>query len=402
VHFGKGSCKVSVYSPTQALPYYRLCFRVGGRRCQRTRKTFEEAEESAKVILSQLREGRVSVAQITQQDVSILGFANSELAELGLRLDQAIYEYADARRRLGGVALSEAVKCYLQYHPTSLRQINLEELVKRFLDYKQDSGVSDAYLNDLEFRLRSLVAAFDCSVDQLRQQGVAEYFKRLNFAPENHTNQLRVVRTLFNYAKGQGYLPESADLLKGVPKKKIIRGNYAIYQPSEFHALLRAASVEMKPGLALLGLCGVRPAEMRRLVWSDVRIESGTLIVNASGAKTASRRTVPLRESAIMCLSQFKGSEGPIWRRKSDYWSKALNRLHREVGVKQLPNGLRHSYISYRLTLTGDVNRTALEAGNSAAMIHRHYHALVDDPKLAEEWFDVGVRHGAAFCKITA
>ena len=27
---------------------------------------------------------------------------------------------------------------------------------------------------------------------------------------------------------------------------------------------------------------------------------------------------------------------------------------------------------------------------------------LVDDPKLAEEWFDVGVRHGAAFCKITA
>ena len=259
VHFGKGSCKVSVYSPTQSLPYYRLCYRVGGRRYHRTRKTFREAEESAKAILSQLREGRVSVAQITQMDVSVLGFARSELAELGLRLDQAVYEYVDARRRLGGVALSEAVKCYQQYHPTSLRQISPEELVKRFLDYKQDSGVSDAYLNDLEFRLRSLVAAFDCSVDQLRQQGVAEYFKRLNFAPENHTNQLRMVRTLFNYAKRQGSLPESADLLKGVPKKKIIRGNYAIYQPSEFHALLRAASVEMKPGLALLTSPRYRP-----------------------------------------------------------------------------------------------------------------------------------------------
>ena len=121
----------------------------------------------------------MSVARITQMDVSVLGFARSELAELGLRLDRAIYEYADARRRLGGVTLNEAVSCYLQYHPTSLRQISPEELVKRFLDYKQDSGVSDAYLNDLEFRLRSLVAAFDCSVDQLSQQGVAEYFKRL-------------------------------------------------------------------------------------------------------------------------------------------------------------------------------------------------------------------------------
>ena len=55
--------------------------------------------------------------------------------------------------------------------------------------------------------------------------------------------------------------------------------------------------------------------------------------------------------------------------------------------MQKQANGLRHSYISYRLTLTGDVNRTALEAGNSPAIIHRHYHALVDDPRLAEEWF---------------
>ena len=390
VHFGAGSCKVSVYSPTQSLPYYRLCYRVGGRRCQRTRKTFEEAEESAKTILSQLREGRVSTAQITHQDLSVLAFARSELAELDLRLDQVIYEYIDARRKLGGVTLGEAVRCYLQYHPTSLRQISSEELVKRFLNYKQDSGVSDAYLKDLRFRLRSLVAAFDCSVDQLSQQGITKYFKRLNFAPENHTNQMRVVRTLFNYAKKQGYLPESADLLKGVPKKKIRQSNYAIYLPSDYLTLLKAAPQEMLPPLVLLGLCGVRPNEMRRLTWADIRFETRTVVIDATQAKTASRRTIPLCESAITFLSKFKDAEGLIWKRKSDYWSKALNRLHRKVGVKQLPNGLRHSYISYRLTLTGNVNRTALEAGNSATMIHRHYHALVDDPKLAEEWFAVG------------
>ena len=50
VHFGKGSCKVSVYSPTQSLPYYRLCYRVGGRRYQHTRKTYDEAEEAAQAI----------------------------------------------------------------------------------------------------------------------------------------------------------------------------------------------------------------------------------------------------------------------------------------------------------------------------------------------------------------
>jgi len=96
-------------------------------------------------------------------DVSVLGVARSELAELGLRLDQAINEYTDARRRLGEIALSEAVNCYLNHHPLGIRKISLEELVKRFLDYKQDSGVSDAYLKDLEFRLRSLIAVFSFS-----------------------------------------------------------------------------------------------------------------------------------------------------------------------------------------------------------------------------------------------
>ena len=33
VHFGKGSCKDSGYSPTQSLLYHRSCYRVGGTRC---------------------------------------------------------------------------------------------------------------------------------------------------------------------------------------------------------------------------------------------------------------------------------------------------------------------------------------------------------------------------------
>ena len=34
VDFGTGPCKVSVYTPTPFLPYFRLCYRVGGRRYQ--------------------------------------------------------------------------------------------------------------------------------------------------------------------------------------------------------------------------------------------------------------------------------------------------------------------------------------------------------------------------------
>ena len=92
-----------------------------------------------------------------------------------------------------------------------------------------------------------------------------------------------------------------------------------------------------------------------------------------------------------MWLRLCERSEGQIWSKTDGRWSKSLQQLHQQVKVKQQPNGLRHSYISYRLTLTGDVNRTALEAGNSPAMIHSHYHALVEDPELASKWFEVGL-----------
>ena len=51
-------------------------------------------------------------------------------------------------------------------------------------------------------------------------------------------------------------------------------------------------------------------------------------------------------------------------------------------------NALRHSFISYRVAETGDVARTALEAGNSPKMIFRHYREVVDE-EAAKAWFSI-------------
>lgn len=51
-------------------------------------------------------------------------------------------------------------------------------------------------------------------------------------------------------------------------------------------------------------------------------------------------------------------------------------------------NALRHSFISYRLAVTKNTASTALEAGNSPAMVFGHYRALVHDEQAAE-WFGI-------------
>ena len=51
-------------------------------------------------------------------------------------------------------------------------------------------------------------------------------------------------------------------------------------------------------------------------------------------------------------------------------------------------NALRHSFISYRVADTQNVNQTALECGNSPAVIFKHYRELVR-PAEATKWFGI-------------
>ena len=58
------------------------------------------------------------------------------------------------------------------------------------------------------------------------------------------------------------------------------------------------------------------------------------------------------------------------------------------AGVKWKHNGLRHSFISYRVAVVQDVGKVALEAGNSPQMIFKHYRELVT-PDEAKDWFSI-------------
>ena len=65
-----------------------------------------------------------------------------------------------------------------------------------------------------------------------------------------------------------------------------------------------------------------------------------------------------------------------------------VHQILRDTGVANKPNALRHSYISYRLAVVHDTPRVALEAGNSPAMIFKHYRELVTEEE-AKKWFEV-------------
>ena len=54
---------------------------------------------------------------------------------------------------------------------------------------------------------------------------------------------------------------------------------------------------------------------------------------------------------------------------------------------------LRHSFISYRIAIVKSADQVALEAGNSAAIIFKHYRELTTED-VAREWFSILPKEG--------
>ena len=62
-------------------------------------------------------------------------------------------------------------------------------------------------------------------------------------------------------------------------------------------------------------------------------------------------------------------------------------------------NGLRHSFISYRVGKTDNENKVALEAGNSAAVIRSNYLKMVTKAK-ARQWFSIKPADGTSIIQL--
>ena len=101
-------------------------------------------------------------------------------------------------------------------------------------------------------------------------------------------------------------------------------------------------------------------------------------------------------------LQPYAGRIGKVWQGTHDEFYEAQQdtaaataveadadkSITPKASVKWKPNGLRHSFASYRFAQIGDAGRVAGECGNSAAVIHRHYRELVR-PADAVKWFAV-------------
>ena len=425
----RGSVKVTIYYGVNKRGYrsFTLAYYQDGVRKRPVFSNFKEAKKEAIFVAERMGSQDADVLELKSADRAAYQRARQLLDPIGVGVEMAAAQFADAKIRLGNVPLSTAVDFYLQRYPKEPAPRTVQTVVDEFVDSKEIDGVSHVYLKHLRYHLGKFAARFKGNVGDVTGAEIDDWLRGAGWSLRTRNNLRTVLGTLFNFAKGRRYLPRDHSELDAVPVVRQPVGKIEVFTPAEMVEVLCFTEARMIPFMVLGAFAGVRHSEILRLEWKEVRVDEGLIEVTAAKAKTASRRLVPIVDNLRDWLVKYRRDEGPVCEllsaapevhdvvvRINQARLKAWEKRQLDVqaasgGISALAEGLgsetpgppedfqpfrwrqnvlRHSFISYRVAMVQNVDQVALEAGNSRQMVFSNYRELVT-PKAAREWFAI-------------
>jgi integrase len=419
-HKGKGKVWAKIYAKSKSYPLYRVTWsaRVNGksRRMVKAFATYADAKRHADARAKELADGSIVTALTTAQASDALAAferLHSLYVATGRRVSllSAVCEYCDGATKLDGRTFAEAIDGYLKT-AVNVKRMDAAQAVNQFIQSEaprtvasngKRPEVSPKYHYNRAIMLRRFAGAFpNTAVSEITKEHVDAFFASLASLRSKSRNRKTVtsakarnhhraaIRQFLQWTVRKDYLPATHRLLEA-DSMRPQNGNESeaqFYTPAELKALLETADGSMRALIAIGGLAGLRTSELLRLTWEDVSKVEGHIEITSGKSKTRQRRLVEIVPALAQWLVPFKESTGKIWQGHEITFQQNLCSVCDDAKVKRKPNGLRHAFCTYHFASHGNENYTAMQAGNSPAMIHAHYKGLATK-KEAEKWFAI-------------
>jgi integrase len=372
--------------------HYRLVYRIDG-----TRKTlgFESIDATMKGVaslLKQLGQAKAGEVVLSNGDGARYQQAMESLAELPdpPAINIAMADFVAARKIFVKVSnppsLRELAEFYAKRRGLNLPARTVTETVSEMLKVKRADKLSDRHTKDLENRLTRFGKDFQCQIADMDAPKLSAWLRALRLSARSQNNFRTAIQCLITFAKSCGYLPRDWNELEDVPTVKSKKGKIAIFTPEEVSGLLSHANEKLLSFIAIGAFAGLRSAEIERLTWNKVDLKRGYIHLDADIVKTNARRVVPIQPNLREWITPHHKKQGNVCVYGNV--TNELLKLASAAGVEWKQNALRHSYASYRLAVTQDAAKVALEMGNSPQMIQQHYREL-KTPEDGATWFAI-------------
>jgi len=217
----RGSVSIKIYStPSHGCESFTLSYYQDGARKRPTFPTFEKAKEEADAVVGRLASTDADVLRLTSADRAAYLRSRQILDPMGVPIEAAAAQFADARSRLGDVPLSHAVEFYLRRHPTKIEPRMVKDVVAELLATKEADGSSERYLQCLRWGLGKFAGAFQFNIGAVAGTDIDAWLRGLGRSPRTRNNLRSVGQTLFGFAKARRYLPKDHDEIESVAVMK--------------------------------------------------------------------------------------------------------------------------------------------------------------------------------------
>ena len=296
-----------------------------------------------------------------------------------------------------GKSLTDAVAYFIRDMDTIHRSVTVNQATLELLKRSKADGQSDRHIQAISQNLanfskthgKDIVSAIRADKVQAWLDGYrTKKGQPLNAVSFN--TYRRYLGLFFSFCLKQGWTETNP--IQRVNTKNTRSKIPRLLTPSDLKQILSAADSKVRPALSLQAFCGLRADEVARLEWSDL-LPSGHIQIGSDKAKTGRRRLTPVPANLLNYLISIRQPNGYIFGGLKGGNVSALQIALKEVrqtlkGLKWGRNALRASALSYRLAQTKDAAATALEMGNSPAVLLRDYRELTTAEE-AENWFNI-------------
>lgn len=293
-----------------------------------------------------------------------------------------------------GISLREAAHIAIERHQELLQGIPVSEMLETYAaEVSTSRAWSDKYRSTWRQYSSKFAAAFGSrNVATITEHELQTWHAERYASASYYNSAISVISPAFTWAVNKRILRENP--FDRIERRKVQAADGVdIFTLEECRRWIQAAREHnILIPYAVLLFAGVRPAELTRLTWSDIRTDTdGSLFIHISPAiaKTRSVRLVrirgPLRPLIADALKDgLTGSlVPPSWHRK-DRAARAA------AGLSNRADAARHSFASYSLASGESVDAVRADMGHSKSsdMLFRHYRGLVS-PSDAEAFWSI-------------
>lgn len=298
-----------------------------------------------------------------------------------------------------GWTVQQAIRFAIQHLRTQTSSVEIGKAIEGLIESKEASGRSKEYCRTLKINTTKLHAYFHGrKISTITAAEIQAFISSVKLAPATLNTIRRDCVTLWTHAMKSGWVSSNAaeltDHVTDIEKAP------EIFTPNQVADLLAHSANDVLAFHAIGFFAGLRVKEIERLDWREVDLQRGFIHVAAKKSKTRSRRLVPIQPNLAAWLTPVHKTRGPILepnfkrrhlatRNKAGFKPETPEQRSKNIKLTPWPdNGMRHSFVSYRLADTNDAAKTAFESGHSQTILFRNYRELVR-PEEAKAYFSI-------------